>query len=263
MLLVLMLPLPVSAKQVFQTIASFPASEANQGIAVDDQYFYAVDNYAIAKYDKQTGKLVDKWQGTKGGPVLHLDGGMVLDGKLYCAHSNYPDWPMTSSVEVWDTRTMKHIATHSFGIHWGSLTWLDRYNGFWWAGFANYNLLQSSYPIPYGGVASTTIIKFDDNWQPQEAWVLPAKLLAKFENMSNSGGSWGSDGRLYLSGHDPAEVYVVKLPEAGSILEWVDTIPMDIRGQGIAWDRSTTQGILYGIIRAKREVTVAKLVDVP
>ena len=89
--------------------------------------------------------------------------------------------------------------------------------------------------------------------------------------MSNSGGSWGPDGDLYLSGHDPAEVSRVRLPKMGSVLEVVDILPMNIRGQGIAWDRSKP-GVIYGIIRATKKeleaggshkVTVFKLVDKP
>jgi hypothetical protein len=40
-----------------------------------------VDNQAIGKYDKTTGKLVKKWQGDKKGPFLDLDSAMVMDGK--------------------------------------------------------------------------------------------------------------------------------------------------------------------------------------
>ncbi|HEX6240059.1 MAG TPA: hypothetical protein VFZ61_04170, partial [Polyangiales bacterium] len=54
---------------------------------------------------------------------------------------------------------------------------------------------------------------------------------------------------LYLTGHDPAEVYKIRFPRAGSILEVEETIPANIRGQGIAWDRSRP-GTFYGIIRA-------------
>jgi hypothetical protein len=82
-----------------------------------------------------------------------------------------------------------------------------------------------------------------------KAWVFPVSLLAKFEDMSNSGGSWGPDGRLYLTGHDPAEVYKIRFPTAGSVLEVEEVIPANIRGQGIAWDHSRP-GVLYGIIRA-------------
>jgi hypothetical protein len=91
--------------------------------------------------------------------------------------------------------------------------------------------------------------------------VIPPPILERFEDMSNSGGSWGPDGRLYISGHDPAEVYVMELPEAGSVLNWVATVPLDIAGQGIAWDRSQP-GVIYGIHRAGGRVVVSR-VDLP
>ncbi|MBW7884587.1 MAG: hypothetical protein H3C34_18490 [Caldilineaceae bacterium] len=126
-----------------ETIAIFDAPDARQGVAVDDGYFYAVDNYHITKHDKETGEALLQWDGVTGdGPIIHLDSGVVVDGKLYAAHSNYPVWPMTSSVEVWDTETMEHIDTYSFGIQVGSFTWLDRYDGYWWGAFANYNRVQ-------------------------------------------------------------------------------------------------------------------------
>ncbi|NIR39319.1 MAG: hypothetical protein GWO22_26155, partial [Actinobacteria bacterium] len=53
---------------------------------------------------------------------------MVLDGKIYCAHSNYRYFPMTSSIEVWDADTLEHIGSHSIGIRLGSLTWLDKHD---------------------------------------------------------------------------------------------------------------------------------------
>ena len=63
----------------------------------------------------------------------------------------------------------------------------------------------------------------------------------------------------------------MRLPKAGSVLELVETIPMNIRGQGIAWDRSD-RDVIYGIIRAtaqeraaggSHKVTIFRLVDVP
>src|SRR3546814_8779330 len=57
---------------------------------------------------------------------------------------------MTSSVEVFDTRTMEHVDSFSFGILRGSLTWLDRHDGAWWAGFANYDN-DGDDGLPYGG----------------------------------------------------------------------------------------------------------------
>ena len=241
---------PVEAVS-FRKVEEFDVPEANQAVCVDKEHFYAINNRVIAKYEKHTGKLVAKWEGPKDGQIKHLDSGMVMDGKMYCAHSNYPEWPMTSSVEVWDVATMKHVATHSFGVHWGSLTWLDWHDGYWWSAFANYEKPYGPNGSPYGYKACTTIVKFDKNWQWQEAWVLPKTILDRLEDMSNSGGSWGPDGYLYLSGHDPKEVYKCRIPEMGSVIDLVEIIPLDIRGQGIAWDRSGPKTI-YGMIRATK-----------
>jgi len=194
-----------------------------------------------------------------------------MDGKLYAAHSNWPDWPMTSSLEIFDTEKMEHVGTHSFGIQYGSLTWVDWHDGHWWMTFANYDRLIGPGKTPYGHKANTLMVKFAKDFRPVESWTLPRAILDKFEDMSNSGGSWGPDGYLYLSGHDPAEIYRMRLPKAGSVLELVDVIPMNIRGQGIAWDRSQP-GVIYGIIRATKKeieaggghkVTVFRLVDKP
>jgi hypothetical protein len=194
---------------------------------------------------------------------------MLMDGKLYAAHSNYPGWPMTSSVEIFDASTMKHVGTHSFGVRWGSLTWIDWHDGHWWMTFANYDQKIGPGQTPYGGKANTVVIEMTEGFEPVRSWSLPKEVLDRFEEMSNSGGSWGPDGFLYLSGHDPAEIYKMTIPSAGSVLELVEIIPLSIRGQGIAWDRSQP-GVIYGILRATareraagtgHRVTVSRMIE--
>ena len=232
-----------------EQIAELTVPEANQAVGVDERHFYAVDNHAIGKYDKTTGKLVKKWQGPSAGPIMHLDSAMLMGGKLYAAHSNYPEWPMTSSLEIFDADTMEHVGTHSFGIRWGSLTWVDWHDGHWWMTFANYDQKIGPGQTPYGHKENTVVVQLTADFQPVQSWTLPKEVLDRFEEMSNSGGSWGPDGFLYLSGHDPAEVYKMTLPKAGSVLQLVEIVPLNIRGQGIAWDRSQL-GVIYGIVRA-------------
>ena len=244
--------LPVAAQTTVTQVAEFSIPEANQGVGVDKDYFYAVDNSTIAKYTKG-GKLVTRQQYSDIG-VQHLDSAVVVQARIYCAHSNYRYFPMTSSIEVFDADTLDHMGSHSLGIMLGSLTWLDLHDGAWWGTFANYDRTGrlpdgTSTDMPYGTKYNTTLVRFTKDWQIAEAWIFPVDLLDKFEDMSNSGGSWGPDGRLYVSGHDPAEIYKLRFPKAGSILEVEETIPVNIRGQGIAWD-SSAPGVLYGIIRA-------------
>jgi len=243
-----------------ELISTFTTPEARQGIAVDATSFYAIDSRAIARYDKRTGERTGRWQAPPGGQIIHLDSGVIVDGKLYCAHSNYPGLPMRSSVETWDAATLNHTGRHDFGVRWGSLTWVDRHDGHWWATFANYDQIVDG--KRYGGKENSVLLKLDDNWQEVQSWTFPSALLARFGEMSNSGGAWGPDGRLYLTGHDAAEVYVVQLPPSARTLELVETIPVAIAGQGIAWDRSEP-GLLYGIVRAKRQVTASRLIPSP
>jgi hypothetical protein len=264
---ILLAALPAVAKEAgppqgtSELLQRFQIKEARQAVGVDADAFYAIDNSVIAKYDKKTGALITRWEGDANGSAIHLDSAAVVDGKLYAAHSNYPGWPMTSSIEIWDAATLKHIESHSLGIERGSLTWLDRdAKGVWWGAFANYNRVFDKSPIAYGNKYNTQVVRFDADWRVAEAWVFPDALVEKFDDMSNSGGAWGPDGKLYVTGHDNAELYVMELPEIGSELKWVGTIPAEIGGQGFAFDHSQP-GVIYGIIRKKEgnEVTVSRV----
>jgi hypothetical protein len=249
---------PLGSSELLQR---FAIRQARQAVAVDADAFYAVDNRTIAKFDKKTGAPLLKWEGAKDGPAIHLDSAVVVDGRIYTAHSNYPAWPMVSSVEVWDAKTLRHLERHSLGIDRGSLTWLDRdAKGVWWGAFANYNRVFDKSPFAYGNKYNTQVVRFDADWRVAEAFVFPDALVEKFDDMSNSGGSWGPDGRLYVTGHDNPELYVMELPEIGSELRWVGTVPLEIGGQGFAFDHGQP-GVVYGIIRKKDggEVTVSRV----
>lgn len=237
------------------TLRTYPAFDADQGVAVDGRYFYSVDNYSITKHDRRSGKALRQWYGGADGPIIHLDGAAILNGKIYAPHSNYSTLPETSSIEVWDPTSMRHVASHSFGIYRGSLTWIDRHDGYWWATFANYDKIPSGQTEPYGRTINTQLVKLDSRFETVESWTFPDDLVAKFRPMSNSGGSWGPDGRLYITGHDDPDVYVIELPDAGATVKWVATISAPaIAGQGIAWDRGSRRPTLWGISRDSKNV---------
>jgi hypothetical protein len=243
-----------AGNRLFKEINAFNMIEARQGVAVDQDYIYVIGSQKIGKYKKTSGERVAQWEESENGPIIHLDSGVIIEGKLYCAHSNYPGVPMISSIEIWDATSLKHIDSYSFGIYQGSCTWLDYYDGYWWAAFAHYEKWKH---VTGKGSEWTTVIKLDDQWREKEAWVFPEQVIQKFRPMSNSGGSWGPDGLLYCSGHDLSELYAFRIPEEGSILELVETIPINIFGQGIAWDRSQ-EGMIYGIRKKDKQVVVSE-----
>jgi hypothetical protein len=242
---------------VFKEVRRYDAPEAVQAVAVDADYFYAIGDDVVAKYVKKTGELVKWWKSSPEFPLSHLDSGVVINGKLYCANSNYPHFPETSSVEVWDVGTLEHVESHSLGVLDGSMTWVDRRDGAWWAGFAHYSRLRETDPL-HKDSSWTSLVRFDDEWCRTGGWVFPAEAVERFEPDSCSGGTWGDDGLLYCSGHDRGELYEMALPRAGSTLRLLQTIPAPITGQGFALDRSEP-GVVYGIDRPKRQVVVAKL----
>lgn len=233
-----------------EELRRFKAAEANQGVAVDSEFFYAIDNHALGKYRKDSGARVAGWDGGKGGRIQHLNAGVVFNGRLYCAHSNFPKLPEQSSVEIWDTTTMQAIGSIGFAQPPGSLTWaLPRDDG-WLACFAHYK--STSDP------ARTVVQRFDAGWKQLGSWSFPAELIQRFAGSSASGGGFGPGVRLFVTGHDAKELYLLGLPASGAVLEWQATIPISAEGQAFAWDPVETN-ILYSISRKAREVIVSRV----
>ena len=235
----------------------FDAPEATQAVAVDATSFYAIGNRVIAKYSKKTGERGKVWTASTTLPLEHLNSGVVIDGRLYCAHSNFPNYPETSSVETWDADTLVHVDTHSLGIYEGSLTWIDWHDDAWWAVFAHYTEKVNDDPHAKDARWSS-LVRFDGHWRRTAGWTFPPEVIARFEPHSCSGGSWSDNGRLYCTGHDRGDLYELELPRAGATLRLTQTISAPITGQGFAWDRSQP-GELYGIDRPRGEVVVVKL----
>lgn len=237
-------------------ISRWPAVEARQGVAVDAHYFYAIDNNRIGKYDKKTGQAVAHWQGD---PKLypHMNSCVVEEAKLVCAASNHPGVPMASSVEFFDTRTLEHLSTVALPPYPGSLTWIERHDGSWYALFANYDAGG------HGGEPGhdhrwTLLMQLDDQFRALRSWRFPEELLERFAPMSCSGGSWNRDGMLYVTGHNRAELYALRLPDAGTVLEHVATIALPTGGQAFNWDPERPR-VLWTIDRASHSVIASTI----
>lgn len=216
---------------------------------MDAAHVYVIDNTVVAKHDKFTGELVARWEASEEFPLTHMNSGMVRDGKLYVAHSNYPHLPMTGSLEIFDTETLTHVGSHSFGSTEGSFTWLDWHDGFWWGCFVHYDDDAEKEKDN----AYSRVVKFDEDFREVAAWVLPRAVLRALSPHSASGGAWGPDNRIYISGHDKSELYALTLPRSGSTLVHAGTYAFGNQGQAIAFDRTGTN-LVYGLVRKENGV---------
>ncbi len=236
-----------------QVVRRFPAPEATQAVAVDSTCFYAIDDAAIGKYDKQTGQRIGQWK-DQSGRITHLNSGIVFGDELYAAHSNYPETPMVSSLEVFETERLVHLRSIPLPQGIGSATWVDRAHGAWWVTFANY---AGKGGEPGKGPERTTLVRFDPQWQREADWTFPRAVVDRWDGMSSSGGTWADGRGLVTTGHHARELYILTLPESGGELVLREIVPVESEGQGIAIDRG--DGLLYSIQRRTHEVLVSRL----
>jgi hypothetical protein len=229
-------------KPAYLQTSVLPAPEANQAAAADERFVYAIDSVVVAQYDRATGKRL----ALSSGEAKHLNSGFLWQGKLYCAHSNYPRKPEQSEIMVVDPTSMKLTSFKKFTNNYGSLTWAVNELGSWWCTFAHYGADN----------AKTLLVKFDAEWHEQGTWSYPSEVVKDLGQMSISGGLW-KDGMLLATGHDLRVIYRLQLPKQGPVLELIDVLRSPFPGQGIAIDPKN--GGLVGIDRAKRQVVFATL----
>lgn len=229
---------------------NFPV-KASQGVAVDTKHFYAISNTKITKHDKETGAQIATWEAnpkdTAQAHFKHMNSGTAIDGKLYAAHSRFPIAPNENTVEIFavDGENLKHETTIRMPSAHGSLTWIDRKNDSWWMCYAVYGKPENR---------KTKLVKYgfeNGKFTEQQIWYFPEETVTKWGTMSCSGGSWGPDGNLYVTGHDGAEVYVLEIDSSSTFRHIRTEAVPGIFGQAIAWDRSAEAPILWGIVKNK------------
>lgn len=217
-----------------------PAPEAHQAAAAEERDVYAITNRLVARYDRDSGERV----GVSSGRAEHLNSGFFWNGKLYCAHSNYPKQPEQSEIMVLDPETMQLTVFKDFGNFGGSLTWAIREGDHWWCNFAHYGEEN----------AKTFLVQFDDRWSELGRWTYPPELISELGRYSLSGGIW-RDGSLLVTGHDDPVFFRLERPESGSVLRYVEKQPVPITGQGFAADPRT--GGIVGINRSRKQIIFA------
>ena len=224
---------PQVQRLMAETLRVYEAPEADQGVAVDDEFFYPVDNSTIGKYRRDTGELVDRFMTAPRGLLRHMNSCYAREGELWCANSNYSLTPMSSSVEVFDAETMEHSSSWSLGLmEEGSLTWFDDFGEDRIAGFAHYS---GNGGLEFKSSEFSGVVVFDREWRRKGGWQMPASVVERMAPYAASGGAIGPNGLLYLLGHDLPEMYVVARPTMGPVLIHVATIELEAEGQAFSF----------------------------
>jgi len=227
---------------------------ATQAAAADADHLYAVSSTTVARFDRQTGRLLE----TATSPTAkHLNSGFWHAGQLFLAHSNYPAKPHASDIRVYTPGNDTLQVHHVFPDPPGSLVWCIRRDGNWWCCFAHYG--EDNH--------RTCLVEYADGDLTREhrRFLFPADVVADFDGMSASGGIW--DGETLLASHHHFPVlYRLALPGPNAPpgrLTLVEVLHCPFPGQGFAIDPvPTAAGVgtlpfLVGIDRPSRVVVVA------
>ena len=231
----------VDLKPGYKAASSFRSDHATQAAAADGDFVYAVSSTAVAVHDRATGKVV----GTGDGKAEHLNSAFLRDGKVYCAHSNYPKKPETSEIRVFDPKTRTLTVFHEFKDPPGSLVWNVHDGKHWWCCFAHYGKATN---------AKTVLIRYGEGFKEEKRWTFPKAVVDDWDAMSASGGVWDGD-TLLVTHHHFKVLYRLRVPKGGAELELVEALRCPFPGQGIARDPKT--GGLVGIDRDGKKVVFA------
>ena len=242
--------LPLHAVEV-RRIAS---RDAHQGVASDGQHLFAISNHSITRIDEASGRQEVRWVGDPE-RFRHLNSCIVRKAELVCADSNYPDIPMDSRIERFNAVTLQHLGSLQLGVGYGSLTWADWHDGAWWACYANYDRWGGT---PGRDHRATMLVRYDSGWHEVARWRFPQAILDRFAPMSASGGAWGTDGLLYVTGHSRPELYALRVPQGGGTLVPVAIITTATHGQAIGWDRKDER-LLWTIDRGMNELVSSRV----
>lgn len=240
--------------------ARWSAIEAGQGVAVDATHIYAIGNFVIARYNRETGEREAIWRGERGGLIGHLNACFAEGDELWCANSNHPRLPFANSIEIFEKTTLRHARSIPLGImDEGSLVWFDRIGTDWIVGLAHYNDMTG---LAFKDNAFAGVQLHDERWRWVGGWALPPQLVELMAPQAASGGAIGPGGLLYLMGHDRPEMYVLARPVMGPYLIHVATIAIAAEGQAFDFDESRP-GEVCAISRPNREIRCFRLPQVP
>lgn len=241
------------------TLREYDAPEADQGVAVDETYFYPVDNTVVGKYRIDTGDMVARFAAPAKGLLRHMNSCKAKGERLRCANSNYSLTPMGSSVEYFDTDTMRHAESHSLGmLDEGSLTWIDDIDGGYITGFAHYG---GNGGLAFKDATFASVVTFDKAWRRTGGWLFPQSAVDRMAPYAASGGAIGPDGLLYILGHDRPEIYVLARPAMGPVMIHVATIALEAEGQAFSWAADGGRTV-FTIDRRKGKVRAISLPEV-
>lgn len=232
--------------------------DAHKGIAAGRDFFYVINTNSISKHSTKTGELIKRVDFSNHPRIKNMNGAVVVRNNLYVTNSPATVKHRQNTIEVFN-RDLVYLYHINVTGNTGALTWIDYHNGKWWGCFAHYDdmvrytvLVEFYHPNPDLEYEDTIHSKDLVNWHVKDRWFFPHKVNEHFLPYSCTGGSFGPDGKLYVTGHRN-EIYVLDFHPKAEImgLDYIKETDINV---SVSIDKE--RGILFGINKDNKTVHI-------
>lgn len=212
----------------------------HKSIAMNDEYYYEINDMKITKYSKMTNMLL-KSVNMYGEPrVKHLNSGIVIGKYIYVC--NNPD--EYNTIEVFDL-DMNHKYFIDVVGNTGSLQAIEYYQGRWWGCFVHdgkdaKNTILVEFYAPRVDATESNKVK----WTIRNRYFFPKCVYDKLGSGSINGFVFGPNGLLYASMNNSDDIYVMRFYWNTASLAMDHVINAGSSGN-IIWNKSRDKCYVY------------------
>lgn len=249
----------------FNLIRSYTNIEnAVQGVIIDNNFFYPINKQTISKYNIKTGKNELSKSFSNHPRINTLHSGISVSDKLFVCNQKING---RNTIEVFNKNLEQEYFINVSGDT-GKLVWIDYYKKYWWGCFAHsdkniQNTIvvefytsaeaigadslitretrefdkESKDPLNSSKTRELDVEKPPPHWHIRNRWYLPYKAKKSLFPYSCSGGSFGRDGLLYLTGQFQNKLYVMGFHETSPMMTLNHIKETSLYGGGIDWNR--------------------------
>lgn len=212
---------------------AFPIEEPVYGVAYCHNRLYLLGRQKVMSYSIHGEKLNER--STQTGYLRSI---LAYKNQIYVTST--PEGQ--NFIEIFNLN-LNHIRGIDIDVA-GSLMWLDYFNNKFYGvmGFVGPDQSQ------------TQLVEFTKDWFVKQAWHIPKTILDEVYPDSLCGGRFLSNGDIYVTGDEKAEIYIMRF-KFGRLIH-TGTLQVPITGNGI--DAVNGGDLLYGSDNIKKLIVAMR-----
>jgi hypothetical protein len=249
---------PSYEHESFEKLGTYKHISGNHnGVAVDKDHFYAINDTSISKHNIVTGDVITQTSFENHSRIKHLNSGVVHADRIYVCN-NPNDF---NTIEVFNTN-LEHKYTIDIAGNCGSLKAIDYYKSRWWGCFVHtehdgVNTIIAEMYSPSPDLHATDKIH---KWTIRNRFHFPDDARKDMCSNNVSGFTFGPRGLVYATVDTTNSLYVMHMSYNTQTMTLDEIISLDgVDGKSIVWDRK--RKLLFGVNNEKGDIVLFEGMD--